>query len=49
MRIYAYVMPTNDTDYNLLLYNSCGLEMQRYIDISPYRDTLSQWYSIGTI
>ena len=25
------------------------LEMQQYIDISPYRDTLSQWYSIGTI
>ena len=27
----------------------CMLEMQRYIDISPYHDTLSQRYSIGTI
>ena len=26
-----------------------GLEMQQYIDISPYRDTLNQWYSIDTI
>ena len=24
------------------------VEMQQYIDISPYHDTLSQWYSIDT-
>ena len=26
----------------------CALEMQQYINILPYRDTLSQWYSIYT-